>query len=171
MRKTISVVVMGVAGSGKSSVASALAQRMGWAFAEADTFHSAANVEKMRNAIALNDADRSPWLDAIAAWIDGQRAAGRDCVVACSALRRAYRERLAGGHGDLRLVYLRGDYDLVAARMAGRTGHYMPASLLASQFRTLEEPGSDENPLVLSIEEPVARLVEEIAANLSSSAS
>ena len=160
---------MGVSGCGKSSVASLLAARMGWAFAEADTFHSKANVEKMRNGTPLTDEDRWPWLDAIAGWIDGNRAAGRDCVVACSALRRAYRERLAGRHGDVRFVYLRGDYDVIASRLAGRSGHYMPVSLLASQFRTLEEPGSDEDPLVLSIEEPVERLVEEIAANLSSS--
>ena len=160
---------MGVSGCGKSSVASRLAGRMGWAFAEADTFHSMGNVEKMRNGIPLTDEDRWPWLDAIASWIDGNRAAGRDCVVACSALRRVYRERLAGGHDDVRFVYLRGDYDVIASRLAGRTGHYMPVSLLASQFRTLEEPGSDENPLVLSIDEPVERLVEEIAANLSSS--
>ena len=160
---------MGVSGCGKSTVASLLAGRMGWAFAEADAFHSMANVEKMRNGTPLTDEDRWPWLDAIAGWIDGNRAAGRDCVVACSALRRAYRERLAGGHGDVRFVYLRGDYDVIASRLAGRSGHYMPVSLLASQFRTLEEPGSDEDPLVLSIEEPVERLVEEIAANLSSS--
>jgi len=160
---------MGVSGCGKSTVASLLAGRMGWAFAEADAFHSMANVEKMRNGTPLTDEDRWPWLDAIAGWIDGNRAAGRDCVVACSALRRAYRERLAGRHGDVRFVYLRGDYDVIASRLAGRSGHYMPVSLLASQFRTLEEPGSDEDPLVLSIEEPVERLVEEIAANLSSS--
>jgi len=160
---------MGVSGCGKSTVASLLAGRMGWAFAEADTFHAMANVEKMRNGTPLTDEDRWPWLDAIAGWIDGNRAAGRDCVVACSALRRAYRERLAGRHGDVRFVYLRGDYDVIASRLAGRSGHYMPVSLLASQFRTLEEPGSDEDPLVLSIEEPVERLVEEIAANLSSS--
>ena len=157
---------MGVSGCGKSSVASLLARRKGWAFAEADSFHSTANVEKMRNAIPLTDEDRWPWLDAIAKWIDSHRAQGRDCVVACSALRRVYRERLAGGHGDVRFVYLRGDYDVIASRLSGRTGHYMPVSLLASQFKTLEEPGSDENPLVLSIEQPVERLVDEIAANL-----
>jgi carbohydrate kinase (thermoresistant glucokinase family) len=157
---------MGVSGSGKSSVASLLARRKGWAFAEADTFHSPANVEKMRNGTALTDEDRWPWLDAIAKWIDSNRSEGRDCVVACSALRRVYRERLAGGHRDVRFVYLRGDYDVIATRLTGRTGHYMPVSLLASQFRTLEEPGSDENPMVLSIEEPIERLVDEIAANL-----
>ncbi len=158
---------MGVSGCGKSTVASLLAKRFRWTFAEADAFHSRENVEKMRNGIALTDEDRWPWLDAIAMWIDGERAAGRSCVIACSALRRAYRERLSGAHADVRFVYLRGDYDLIASRLSGRSGHYMPVSLLASQFRTLEEPGSDENPLVLSIEEPVEHLVDEIAANLS----
>ena len=158
---------MGVSGCGKSSVASMLARRMGWAFAEADTFHSAANVEKMRSGIPLTDEDRWPWLHAIATWIDDNLAAGRDCVVACSALRRAYRERLAGGHENVRFVYLRGDYDLVASRLAGRTGHYMPASLLASQFRTLEEPGSDENPLVFDVERPLDEIVEAIAINIA----
>ena len=158
---------MGVSGCGKSSVASALALRLGWNFAEADTFHSPANVEKMRSGTPLTDEDRWPWLDAIAAWIDASRRQGRPCVVACSALRRVYRERLKSGHDDVRFVYLRGDYDVVASRLAGRTGHYMPASLLASQFKTLEEPASDEGALVLSIEEPVERLVDDIAANLS----
>ena len=158
---------MGVSGSGKSSVGFLLAKRLGWNFAEADTFHAAASIEKMSNGIPLTDADRWPWLDAIAAWIDASRREGKPCVVACSALRRAYRERLAGGHDDVRFVYLRGDYDVIASRLAGRSGHYMPVSLLASQFKTLEEPGSDENPLVLPIEEPVERLVDEIVANVS----
>ena len=158
---------MGVSGSGKSSVASALAKRLGWQFAEADTFHSPDNVEKMRGGIPLTDDDRRPWLDSIAAWIDRCRKDGKNCVVACSALRRIYRERLADGHDDVRFVYLRGDYDVIASRLSGRSGHYMPVSLLASQFRTLEEPVADENALVLSIDEPVERLVEEIAVNLS----
>ena len=159
---------MGVSGSGKSSVASALAKRLGWQFAEADTFHSPDNVEKMRSGIPLTDDDRWPWLDSIAAWIDRCRQDGRNCVVACSALRRVYRERLGGGHGDVRFVYLRGDYDVIASRLSGRSGHYMPVTLLASQFRTLEEPQSDEGAMVLSIDEPVERLVQEIAADLSS---
>ena len=161
------VVVMGVSGSGKSSVAALLAKRFGWKFAEADAFHSPANVEKMRGGIPLTDEDRRPWLDDIAAWIDRSRAAGEHCVVACSALRRAYRERLAAGHHDVRFVYLRGDYDVIASRLAGRSGHYMPVSLLASQFRTLEEPAADEDALVLSIDKPVEDLVEEIRVNLS----
>jgi gluconokinase len=158
---------MGVSGCGKSSVASRLSLRLGWNLAEGDAFHSPANLGKMRNGIPLGDEDRWPWLDAIAAWIDASRREGKHCVVACSALRRVYRERLAAGHDDVRFVYLRGDHDVIASRLAGRQGHYMPASLLASQFSTLEEPGSDEDPLVLSIDEPIERLVDEIVASLS----
>ena len=161
------IVVMGVSGCGKSTVAARLAQRLGWDLAEADSFHCAANVEKMRSGTALTDEDRWPWLDAIAAWIGAARGQGRPCIVACSALKRRYRERLAGGHGDVLFVYLKGDYETVAARLAGRSGHYMPLSLLQSQFDALEEPGADEGALVLSIGRPVEALVEELAARLS----
>ena len=160
------IVVMGVSGSGKSTVASLLARRLGWDFAEADDFHPEANVAKMSAGVALGDADRWPWLDAMAAWISGRRANGRRGVVACSALRRVYRERLAGGRGDVRFVYLRGDYATIAARLGGRTGHYMPASLLESQFATLEEPAPDEEALTLSIDRPPKELVAEIVASL-----
>jgi gluconokinase len=160
------IVVMGVAGSGKSTIAAELARRLGWRFAEGDAFHPASNVEKMRNGVALTDADRWPWLDTIAAWVGKTREAGEQCVVACSALKRAYRERIAAGRGDVRFVYLQGSYDVVAKRMATRTGHYMPLALLRSQYETLEEPGSEENPIVLSIERPAdelaARIVEVI---------
>ena len=161
------IVVMGVSGCGKSTVAASLAKRLGWDFAEADTFHSAANIAKMRSGTALTDADRWPWLDAIARWIGAARAQGRPCLVACSALKRRYRERLAGGRDDVRFVYLKGGYDTVASRLAGRSGHYMPLSLLQSQYDTLEEPDPDENVLVLSIERPVDALVDEVAASLS----
>jgi carbohydrate kinase (thermoresistant glucokinase family) len=163
----VAIVVMGVSGCGKTTVASLLAQRLGWEFAEADTFHSLANVEKMRSGIPLNDDDRWPWLDAIAAYIDNARSRHRHCVVACSALRRAYRERLAGGHDDLRFVYLKGDYDTIASRMTGRSGHYMPPTLLRSQFDTLEEPGDAERPIVLGIDLPPAVLVDEVLAALA----
>ena len=153
---------MGVSGSGKSTVAAQLARRLGWELAEADRFHSPANIAKMTSGVPLDDADRWPWLDSIAAWIDDQRRANRRCVVACSALKRAYRERLSGGHRDVRFVYLRGDYDTIAARLAGRTGHYMPASLLRSQFDTLEEPRADENVLVVSIGKTPDEIVEEV---------
>lgn len=158
---------MGVSGCGKTTVASLLARRLGWEFAEADTFHSLANVEKMRSGIPLNDDDRWPWLDAIAAYIDNARSRHGHCVVACSALRRAYRQRLAGGHDDLRFVYLKGDYDTIASRMAGRSGHYMPPTLLRSQFDTLEEPGDAERPIVLGIDLPPAVLVDEVLAALA----
>src|SRR5258708_5557518 len=121
------IIVMGVSGSGKTTVASQLARRLHWRFAEADSFHASASIAKMRDGIPLTDEDRRPWLDAIGAWMDSMRAAGERCVVACSALKRAYRARLAAGHGDVRFVYLKGDYGLIASRSSGRTGHYMPA--------------------------------------------
>ena len=161
------IVVMGVSGCGKSTVAARLARQLGWEFAEADAFHSSANVEKMRSGVALTDEDRWPWLDAIAAWIGKARAQGRPCIVACSALKRRYRERLAGGHDDVTFVFLKGDYETVAARLAGRSGHYMPLSLLQSQFDALEEPVTDERALVLTINTPVDLLVEKIAATVS----
>lgn len=156
------IVVMGVAGSGKTTIAAELARRLGWRFAEGDAFHPEANVAKMRNAIPLTDEDRWPWLDAIAAWIAATRASGARCVVACSALKRAYRERIAHGRDDVRFVYLQGTYDLVAGRMAGRQGHYMPLALLRSQYETLEEPGGEENPVVMPIERPPQELVAHI---------
>jgi gluconokinase len=159
---------MGVAGCGKSTVAATLARRLGWDLAEADAFHSSGNVEKMRSGIPLTDADRAPWLDAIAAWIAAARAQARPCIVACSALKRRYRERLSDGHDDVRFVYLQGAYETVAARLAGRSGHYMPLSLLKSQYDALEEPGTDENALVLSVEQPVEAIVEDVIADLGS---
>jgi carbohydrate kinase (thermoresistant glucokinase family) len=158
------IIVMGVAGSGKSTVASQTAERLHWRFAEADQFHSPANIAKMRAGIPLTDEDRWPWLDAIAAWIASMRASGEHCVVACSALKRAYRRRLEAGHHDVRFVYLKGSYDVIAARMSGRTGHYMPLSLLQSQFDALEEPDATENAIVVPIEKPPREIVEAIVA-------
>jgi gluconokinase len=160
------IVVMGVAGSGKSTVAAGLAARLGWPLVEADSFHSGANVAKMRGGTPLTDDDRGPWLDALAARIELARRSDAPCVLACSALRRAYRERLARGRDDVRFVYLRGTYQLIAARLAGRTGHYMPPSLLESQFLTLEEPGEDESPIVASVERPPLEIVGEVIAAL-----
>jgi gluconokinase len=165
--KVSAVVVMGVSGCGKSTVASRLAERLGWNFAEADTFHLAASIAKMQAGVPLGDDDRWPWLDAIAAWIGVARDRGEPCVVACSALKRAYRERLRDGHDDVRFVYLQGAYGTVAARMVGRTGHYMPPSLLQSQYDALQEPAPDENAMVVSIEDSPAVLVERIAATFS----
>jgi len=166
MDPPFAIIVMGVSGCGKSTIGSRLATRLGWTFAEADRFHSPANVEKMRSGIALTDDDRGPWLDAIADWLQSQRSAGRPCVVACSALRRIYRERLARGQDDVRFAYLEGSFDTIAGRSAGRSGHYMPLSLLESQFRTLEAPAADEHAIVISSELRADEIVEAIATTV-----
>jgi gluconokinase len=160
------IVVMGVAGSGKTTIASQLAERLRWRFAEGDSFHPPANIARMRDGIALTDEDRWPWLDAIAAWIDAARASGERSVITCSALKRAYRERLAGGHDDVRFIYLKGEYGLVARRMAARKGHYMPVALLQSQYDALEEPHPGESPLVVAIEPSPEEIVAAIVAAL-----
>ncbi len=158
---------MGVSGCGKTTVATLLAARLGWKFAEADEFHSAANVEKMRSGIPLTDEDRAPWLAAIARWIDAVRAAGESGVVTCSALKRRYRDVIVGTRPDVRLVYLQGSYEQIAQRIAARTHHYMPPSLLASQFEALEEPGPEEHPVVMGIEPPAEIIVERIITTLA----
>ncbi|MBI3506753.1 MAG: gluconokinase [Proteobacteria bacterium] len=134
------VVVMGVAGCGKSTVGPLLAQSLGGDFAEGDQFHPPANVAKMSRGEPLDDSDRMPWLAAMAAAIRGWRAKDRPTVLACSALRQRYRDVLAGGADEVRFVYLRGTQDMIADRMARRRNHFMPPSLLTSQFATLEEP-------------------------------
>jgi gluconokinase len=157
---------MGVSGCGKTTVAGLLAERLGWQVAEADLFHSPANVAKMRSGIPLTDEDRRPWLEAIAAWIDDALARGKPGVITCSALKRGYRAVIVGKREGVRLVYLKGTYELIAARLASRKHHYMPASLLKSQFDALEEPGPDENPIVASIELTPGEIVERIVATL-----
>src|SRR6185369_4403725 len=154
------IVVMGVSGSGKTTVARLLAGRLGWAFAEADEFHSPANVAKMRAGVALNDDDRRPWLAAIADRIDSAREANEPIVVTCSALKRRYRDILVASRPDVALVYLKGDYDTIAQRMAARPHHYMPVSLLKSQFEALEEPAADEHAIVLDIRSTPEELVD-----------
>jgi gluconokinase len=145
------VVVMGVSGSGKTTIAKDLAKAEGWTLLEGDSFHPPANVAKMAAGTPLTDADRWPWLRAIAAAIDAHRARGESAVVACSALRRAYRDILIGERKDVRLVYLQGSRALIGARMHSRKGHFMPEALLDSQFGTLEEPGPEENPITADI--------------------
>ena len=163
---TSAVVVMGVSGSGKSTIASMLAQRLHWVYEDADWFHPQSNIEKMHRGEPLNDEDRWPWLRAIAAWIDQTRHAGGHGVVACSALKRAYRDILIGDRRDVRLVFLKGDHDLIARRIAARADHFMPTTLLDSQFATLEEPKADEHPIVASIVPHPRDIVESIVAEL-----
>jgi len=160
------LIVMGVSGSGKTTVAGLLAGRLGWEFIDADDFHSAANVRKMHGGTPLTDADRAPWFATCAAWVDATRITGRHGVLACSALKRAYREVLIGSRPDVTLVYLRGGKALIATRQAARHNHYMPASLVDSQFATLEEPGPPEHPMVISVEPRPLAIVDVIVRSL-----
>jgi gluconokinase len=160
------LVVMGVSGCGKSTVAAMLAGRLGWQFAEGDALHPPANVEKMRHGIPLDDADRGPWLTRIVGLIEGWRAAGAHGIVTCSALKRAYREILAAGRTDVRFVYLKGDRDLIAARLSQRLSHYMPTALLDSQFAALEEPGEDEPCIAVEVGPPPEVVAEAVLAAL-----
>jgi gluconokinase len=160
------LIVMGVSGSGKSTVGSLLVHRLHWEFEDADWFHPASNVDKMHSGIPLTDEDRWPWLRAVAGWIDQTRRSGGHGVVPCSALKRRYRDILIGDRADVRLVYLKGDETLIARRLATRHEHFMPRSLLHSQFEALEEPGADENPITVSIEPPPREIVARILAEL-----
>jgi gluconokinase len=160
------IVVMGVSGAGKSTIAAMLAARLGWTYEDADWFHPPANVEKMHSGKPLTDEDRWPWLQAIAAWIDATRRVGGHGVIACSALKRAYRDILVGGRRDVRIVYLKGERELIARRTALRHGHFMPASLLDSQFATLQEPGEDERPIVVSIDARPHAITDTVIAKL-----
>ena len=163
--KTIALV-MGVSGSGKTTVAAMLAGALGVPFLEGDELHPRANVEKMRSGTPLTDEDRWPWLRAIAARIDQWRAAGQAGVVTCSALKRAYRDILIGDRPEVRLVYLKGSRRLIHERMAARHEHFMPVGLLDSQFATLEEPGPDERPIVVDVGGTPEQIVAEIVRQL-----
>ena len=138
------LIVAGVSGSGKTTVGALVAGRLHWRFADADTFHPAANIAKMRAGIPLTDADRRPWLQAITAWMDERIAHGEPAVVTCSALKRAYREALLGGRPQVRMVFLSVDPDQAARRLAARHGHFFPGQLLGSQFAALEPPQPGE---------------------------
>jgi ribose 5-phosphate isomerase A len=164
------LVIMGVSGSGKTTVAQELAARLGWPFEEGDLLHPEANVAKMHAGIPLTDADRQPWLEQVAGWIDGQRAQKQPGIVTCSALKRSYRQIIIGGRAEVRLIYLRGGRDLMAEHLAGRFGHFMPPSLLQSQIDTLEEPGPDEEPLTVEAGLPPKEAAGEIIRLLSATA-
>lgn len=155
------LVVMGVSGTGKSTVAGLLASRLGWRMEEGDDLHPEANVEKMEHGIPLTDEDRWPWLDRVGAWIDDQTATGEPGIVTCSALRRAYRDRLR--RPNVVFVYLAGTRESIRERMAARKGHFMPLSLLDSQLATLEVPGPDEQVITVDLvgtpEEEVAQVL------------
>ncbi|ODT99073.1 MAG: gluconate kinase [Pseudonocardia sp. SCN 72-86] len=163
---TTTLVIAGVSGSGKSTVARAVAARTGWAFAEGDDLHPEANRRKMAAGIPLDDADRLPWLRRIAAWIGDRERTGEPSVVTCSALRRSYRDLLRAGHPSVRFALLVADADVLDARLRARTGHFMPASLLDSQLATLEPLGGDEPGAVHPAGGPVDALVAEVLAAL-----
>ena len=162
------VIVMGVCGCGKTTVGRALAKELGYEFLDADDFHPAANVAKMAQGVALADDDRWPWLDAIVAAMRERAARGSGAGIACSALKEAYRDRLRRGVGavdEIRIVYLEGDAATIAPRLASRSGHYMPASLLDSQFAALEEP---RDAIVVDIRQPPEDQARQAAAALRS---
>ncbi|HEV7876659.1 gluconokinase [Bradyrhizobium sp.] len=157
---------MGVSGSGKSTIASELAERLHWTFEDGDRFHPKSNVEKMSAGQPLTDEDRWPWLNAIADEIERVCTAHGHVVVACSALKRAYRNVLLRGRDDVRIVFLNGTQQLIAERLALRKDHFMPPGLLDSQFGTLEPPGPDENAIGVSIDAPVDSIVDDIVSKL-----
>jgi carbohydrate kinase (thermoresistant glucokinase family) len=157
------VLVMGVSGSGKTTIGEALARELGWTYLDADDFHPQANIDKMAAGIALGDADRWPWLDAINKKLLEMEKRGHSVVLGCSALKQAYRERLARSLKEFRVVYLKGEFDLIQQRVAGRKHRYMPASLLQSQFDTLEPPaGAIEVDVAAPIEASVALIRERL---------
>jgi gluconokinase len=160
------LIVMGVSGSGKSTIGETLAGRLGWRFEDGDRFHPASNVAKMSAGQPLTDDDRRPWLRAIADEIDRVCEAGQRVVVACSALKRAYREILLHGRNDIGLVFLNGTEAVIASRLARRKGHFMPAGLLASQFQALEPPGPTERPITVSIDGTIETIVDAIIRQL-----
>ena len=157
------MIVMGVAGSGKTTVGEALARHLGWNFYDADAFHPAANIEKMANGTPLTDSDRAPWLAALHSLISTSLKENRPGVLACSALKESYRRKLLDGNDGVQIVYLKGSYDLIWSRLSRRKDHYMKPQMLQSQFETLEEPA---DALTLDVSLPVAELVAEILKRL-----
>jgi gluconokinase len=164
--RTTTIVVMGVSGAGKSTVAAALVSRLGWAFAEGDEFHPRENVEKMRAGIPLDDEDRWPWLRRLADWIGEHEAAGTNAVVTSSALKRAYRDLLCDGHPSVWFAHVQAAAELIRDRVEHRSGHYMPPSLLDSQLATLEPLQPDEPGAVISGVDPPDQVADHVLAAL-----
>jgi gluconokinase len=169
--RTPPLVLMGVSGSGKTTLGEALRDRLGFRFFDADSFHPPENVAKMAAGIPLDDADRAPWLQRLADLLEAETAKGEPVALACSALRRRYRDRLRQGAPDLVTVLLEIDRATIEGRLAGRKGHYMPPSLLDSQLATLEQPDADERVIRVDARRPVAEMVAVIAAALGLGAS
>ena len=163
---TTTLIVGGVSGSGKTTVAQSVAAERGWVFAEGDDFHSAANVEKMRSGHPLDDEDRWPWLREIAAWIGEREAAGESAVITCSALKRAYRDLLSGPNPSVVFCELKVPGDVLAQRLAERKDHYMPASLLRSQLDTLEDLAPEERGFVVRVEGGPDAVLAEVLGHL-----
>ena len=159
------VLLMGVSGAGKTTVGTVLASQLGWEFADADDYHPAANVEKMRKGIPLTDTDREPWLESLRSLIVAWMAAGKSAVLACSALKQAYRDRLIVS-AAVRVVYLKADRELLWERLLMRRGHYMKEGMLESQIATLEEPA---DAIVLDARSPVADIVRAIQLHMKKS--
>ncbi len=164
---TATIVVMGVAGAGKSTVMAALKQRLGWPTAEGDSFHPAANVEKMRSGHPLTDEDRWPWLEALARWIGERERAGESAIVTCSALKRSYRDLLRRGHPSVWFAHLVAPPSELEDRLERRKGHYMPPSLLASQLETLEPLGPDEPGADIPSRGTPAKIVDDLLERLA----
>lgn len=162
--KTRFFLLMGVSGSGKTSVGKALAARLGWDFFDADDFHPPENIAKMAGGIPLTDSDRAPWLDALHELISSRLKADSPAVLACSALKERYRQRLLEGNEGVQIVYLKGSYDLIWSRMEKRTGHYMKPHMLKSQFEALEEPA---DALTVAVSMPFEDIVKEIVTHLT----
>jgi len=158
------LIVMGVSGVGKSTIAEALNVKLRWKFQEGDALHPPSNIQKMHAGIPLSDEDRRPWLEAVKAWIDARLSADDPGLVTCSALKRQYRDLLIAGRAQVRLLYLKADEAIIETRIHERTGHFMPPSMLESQLCTLEEPGEDEHAIVVDV---AGTLSETVAHALS----
>ena len=160
------IILMGVSGCGKTTVGTKLAGQLGWIFQEGDALHSQKNIEKMSCGTPLSDIDRKPWLHSISQWIDSHCRSDTNGVISCSALKKSYRLKIITNKDNIHLVYLRGTKELLLKRLTQRTDHFMPPDLLTSQLHILEEPGADENALVLTIDRLPGDIVSSIRDSL-----